>query len=233
MDQLKQAVATAFDNIVASGAIEKAIQEQIGKCVESAIKDQFSSYGDFNKAVKAKVSELVDVNLAEIDLPSYRDLVGKIIRERVGAAMHSNFAEQLGNDLDELLSPAPAEITLEKLLQEFVEARMDAWDADDLRGNPFTLEIDSSRDGYADIYLDKEPRQSRYSCEFQIRVRDGVVWALRIDGKDPRSTLFAGPLFNFEMRLFQMYTARTKLIVKEGASGDDFDTYFPEHGDDY
>jgi hypothetical protein len=234
MDALKNAVAAAFENVVISGTIEQAIETHIAKAVTSAIADQFTYSSDFNKAIKAKVASLIDVNLSGIDLPSYRDLVGKIIQKRVGAAMTEQFTELLDKDISEMLSPAPAEITLENLLAEFVTHRMDQYDADDLRGQEFTLHIQhsDSSDGYADIFIDKERATSKYSCAIRLRTRNGgEVWALTIDGNDIENKLFVGPLFSFEKRLFQMYTAKTKLIFPAGATEDDFDTAYPGYDD--
>lgn len=236
MDQLKQAVAAAFDNVIASGAIEQAIEKKIGETVTSIIEQQLRSYSDFGKALESKVASLIDINLNEIDLPSYRDLVGKVIQQRVGAAMSAQFTEQLGKDLDDLLSPAPAEITLEQLLKEFVEQQMDAYDADEYRGRDFSLYISrsDSNDGYVDVYFDKDGRKSMYSCDFQLRTKNGgEVWGLRVDGVDPKKQLFLGPMFGFEKRLVQLYTARTKLVIPPNAEADDFDASFPENGDDY
>ena len=239
MEELKQAVATAFDNVVASGAIEKAIHEQIGKCVESAIRDQFSTYGDFSKAIKAKVASLVDLNLDEIDLPSYRDLVSNVIKTRVGAVMTTQFTELLDKDISELLEPAPAEITLEQLLKDFVKHQMDQGGAYDLHGQDFTLYIQrsesslSSLSDYVDIYISKESNAGKYSCEIQIGIKgEGEVWKLKVGGKDMKDQLFVGPIFSFEKRLFQMYTAKTRLILPAEACASDYDTTFPYPGED-
>lgn len=235
MNELKEAVSRAFDSVVASGAIEQAIEKQVGEAVTAAIREQFSAYGDFSKAVKAKVATLVGVNLDHIDLPSYRDLVSKIIQARVGAVMTEQFTEKLGRDLDELLAPAPAEITLEALLKEFIESKSDEWNISQLRECEFTLVIDRSENckGYVSIYLDEDADQSKHQCAIHIRMRDGgEVWGLEVGGTDIKSKIFVGPLFNFEKRLFQLYTARTKLILAPDAEADDFETRFHFGSDD-
>lgn len=237
MNELKNAVAAAFDNVVTSGAIEAAIEKQLASTIESAIKEQFSSYGDFSKAIKEKISTLVDVDLAEIDLPSYRDLVGKIIQTRVGAVMNEQFATQLDKDMCELLSPAPATITLEALLEQFVKSKLDY--GDHLRGQPFTLHIErdqsniTSFNSYVDLYMDPDEDTDKYRCAFHIRIKgDGEVWALTVGGNDVKNKIFMGPLFSFEKSLFQMYTGKTKIIIRVDATPDDFETVFPHHGDD-
>lgn len=237
MDALKNAVAQAFDNVVASGAIEAAIEKQLAETIASAIREQFSSYGDFSKAIKAKINTLVDVDLAEIDLPSYRDLVGKIIQQRVGAVMTTQFTEQLDKDMCEMLSPAPATITLEKLLEQFVKSKLEYGES--LRGQAFTLFIDrdtssvTSLGSYVDVYLDPSDGTSKYSCAFHIRIKgDGEVWNLSMGGADVKNKIFLGPMFGFEKSLFQMYTAKTKLIIPSDAQVRDYDTVFPDYNED-
>lgn len=234
MDQLKQAVAAAFDNVVVSGAIEAAIQEQIGKAVTSAIKDQISGYNsEFSKKIDAKIKGLLDVNLDEIDLPSYRQLIADVIKSRVGAVMSAEFTEKLDKDIGELLQPAPVEITLEQLLEEFIESKKDAYNAYELRGNDFTLIIERSEhhSTYVDVYIDEDSGTEKYSCAIQLRLKgDGEVWGVSLGGKDLKDKIFVGPLFNFEKRLFQMYTAKTRLIIPADATEDDYTTTFP-YGD--
>ncbi len=235
MDQLKDAVAAAFDNIVASGAIEAALQEQVGKAITSAIKDQINGYNsEFSKKITERVKALVDVDLDAIDLPSYRQLIADVIVKRVGAVMSTEFTEKLDKDIAALLEPAPAEITLEVLLADFVEVKMDAYNADELRGNEFTLHIERDTNPllasskYVHVYISEDPRTTKYSCDIQLDLRgDGEIWGIKIGGKAIKDQLFVGPLFSFEKRLFQMYTSKTRLIVPADASADDYTTTFP------
>jgi len=233
MEDLKVAVSTAFANVVASGAIEAAIQDQVGKAITSAIKDQISGYNsEFGKKINEKVKTLIDINLDEIDLPSYRQLIGDVIKQRVGAVMSTEFTEKLDKDICELLQPVPAEITLENLLGEFVASKRDAYNVYELSGNDFTLIIERSEraDSYVDIYIDEEPSKQKYSCDIHLRIKgEGEVWAIKLNGDDLKNKIFVGPLYNFEKRLFQMYTTKTRLIIAAGATEDDFDTTFPYH----
>jgi len=236
MDQLKEAVAAAFDKVVASGAIEEAIHKQIGAAVTAGINEHLRDYSDFGKTLKAKIGTLIEIDLDTIDLPSYRQLVGDIIKKRVGAVMSTEFTEKLDKDIAELLEPVPASITLQALLDEFIESKKDAWNAHELRGEKFTLNINRSEncDGYLDVSIDEDPNQARHSsCAIHLRIRgDGEVWALSLGGTDIKNKIFVGPLFNFEKRLFQMYTAKTRLIIDADADVDDFDTTFPYNDND-
>lgn len=228
MKELKDAIAKAFDNVVASGAIELSIEKKLTSTIIESINDQLSIYSEFGKSVKAKVSEAIQVNLDEMDLPSYSDLVGKIIRRQVEASMQSTFATEFEKNVADLLVPAPAEITLEQLLEQFIEHNKDYCGDGRMHGQPFTLLIADESGGYRTVSLDMEPNQKRHQCAIQIGIKeDGSVWRLELGGRDLKEKLFVGPLFNFEKSLFQMHTARTKLIVPAGADPYDYETRFP------
>lgn len=232
MNELKNAVAAAFDNVVASGAIEAAIEKQLATTIESLIKEQFTRHGEFGKALEAKVSQLVQINLAKIDMPSYSDLVGKIIKRQVEASMQGPFAVKLEQNIASLLEVAPAEITLEKLLDSFVEHNKDYCGDGRLWGQPFTLHIeDGGSRGFIDIYLDKEERTPMRDCDIKFSVYDNKVYRIKFGNQDMEKTLFTGAIYNFERKLFQLYTASSKLIVPENAEASDYDTTFPYPGD--
>lgn len=235
MNELKTAIAAAFDNIVASGAIEQTIEKKLGECINSAIESQLRSYSDFGKAIEEKVKQAIGVNLDDMDLPSYADLIGKIVRRQVEAGMQSEATKRLEESIGKLLAPAPAEITLEKLIDNFIEAKIDSR-GDYIRGCDFTLIIDHSvglTAGYKNIFIDEGAHKSTYSCSTQIGVNArGEVYSLKLGGSDVKDQLFIGPLYNFERDLFQLYTAKSKLIVPDDADASDYPTRFPYHGDD-
>lgn len=225
MDDLKSAVSTAFANVVTSGAIEQAIEKQLADTIGSLIKAELREYSDFGKAIKERVQQAVCVNLDRMDLPSYNDLILQIIRRQVDGIMQSEAAAQLESNMAKLLEQAPTEITMEKLIEDFIEANKE-----DKEGQDFTLLIERKY-GATYISLDEEPNKREYDCDFQISVdKDGKVYSLMLGAKDASKTLFMGPFYGFERALFQMYAARTKLILAADAEADDFDTTFP-HAD--
>lgn len=222
MEDLKSAVSTAFANVVASGAIEQAIEKQLADTIGSLIKNELREYGDFGKAIKERVQQAVGVDLKNMDLPSYNDLILQIIHRQVDGIMQSEAAKQLESNMAKLLEQAPAEITLEKLIEQFIEANKE-----DKEGQDFTLLIERKY-GSTYICLDEDAGKSEYSCDFRLAVdKDGKVYSLMLGSKDVAKTLFMGPFYNFERTLFQLYAAKSKVIVPADAEPHDFDTSFP------
>jgi len=227
MQDMTNAVAAAFQNIVASGAIEKAIEENITKTVSSAIKQQLESYSDFGKKLSDHVKSALQVNFDDLGLSGYNDLILKIVRAQVDAHVGSVLAKQVEEQMAKLLQPAPAEIKLSELIKDFIERnKPDGCECDG--SDQITLHIEESRYGSRWIGLDKAEGKSEYQCEirFAVNERDGGIFGLRFDGKEADKTFFVGPIYGFERSLFQMYAAGTKLIV-DGDCVDDFDTYYP------
>lgn len=233
MNELKQAVSTAFEKIVASGAIEQAIEKQLTETIGSIVKDQLRSYSDIGKAIEAQVKE--SLQIGKMDLPSYADLIGKIVRRQVEVGMQNEATRQLEQNIGELLAPAPAEITLDQLIEDFREHQVEL-SGDRIRGDDFTLIIqhsEGSTAGYKHIHIDPDHGTSKYSCAIQIDVTPtGEVYGLKLGGRDLKDQLFAGKLYGFERKLFQLFTAKSKLIVPEGADASDYPTSYPDYGDD-
>lgn len=222
MDDLKSAVQTAFGNVVSSGAIEAAIEKQLASTIASLIQAELREYSDFGKAIKECVQQAVCVNLDRLDLPSYNELILQIIRRQMDAALQSDVVKQLEDNMAKLLVAPPAEITMEALIEAFVEHHKEDKDGDD-----FTLLMERKH-GTTYISLDEDSGKSEYSCDYRLAVdRDGKVYSLTIGTKDVAKTIFTGPFYNFERMLFQLYAAKTKLIIAPDEQAEDFDTSYP------
>ncbi|AOJ07622.1 hypothetical protein [Burkholderia mayonis] len=235
MKELEQAVSTAFANIVAAGAIEKAIEEKLAKTITSVIDEELRSYSTFGERLKEHVKTALQVDFHNLGLPGYNDLILKVIRQQVDAQLNATIATQIEQQMKELLTPAPAEIKLSQLVEEFIkdehtdrQYRSCSCDESD-RITLIVREESGFVSKFCHIYLDKEHGTEPHNCPFQIDVHDGRVYSVQIDRKDPSKTLFVGPMHGFKRRLFQLYAAGTKLIT----DGDEnsINTYYP--GRDY
>lgn len=228
MQELQNVVSTAFANIVASGAIEKAIEAKLEKTITEAIDNELRSYSDFGKAISDGVKRSLQVDFDNLGIPGYNDLILKILRQKLDANLSTALTAGIEEQMAELLAPAPTEITLEDLV--------DALKKDETRhGSPpderITLIVEQdehySSMQFTMVYLDRVAVSDKRSCSHRIHLCDGKILGIHIDRKDADKTLFVGPLFGFEKRLFQMYAAGTKLIV--GDAHDDISRYYPEY----
>nr|WP_231753739.1 hypothetical protein [Burkholderia savannae] len=231
MKELEQAVSTAFSNIVAAGAIEKAIEEKLAKTITSIIDEELRSYSSFGERLKEHVKTALQVDFHNLGLPGYNNLILKVIRQQVDAQLNATIATQIEQQMKELLAPAPAEIKLSQLVEEFIkdehtdrQYRSCSCDESD-RITLIVREESGLVSKFCHIHLDNEHGTESHNCPYQINVHDGRVYSVQIDRKDPSKTLFVGPMHGFKRRLFQLYAAGTKLII----DGDEnsINTYYP------
>ena len=226
MKELKDLVSDAFDKVVASGTIEQAIEKRLTETITSAIGDQLREYSDFGTAIKEQVSRALAVDLTGAGLPTYGHLVTEIIRRRVDATMNGEFAAPLEKDITELLARARAEITIEALIADFIKAYEKGRE-----GNEFTLLIEDEGHGFQYVSLGKEARTDKWSCDFRIGVHNGEVFNLQFGRQDLKNQLFVGPLHGFEKLLFQLFSAKSKLIIPGDVNthSHEYPTSFPYH----
>lgn len=216
MQEMKEAVASAFERLIAVGAIEKAIQERLEKTVTETIREELGSYSDFGKQLKEQVKDALQVDFSKLGIPGYNDFILKIIRRQVEADVSNTIAQHIEKQVTDLLAPAPGEIKLSELVAQFIEAnKPDGYSCSCDDPSRITLNVEESQYGSQWISLDKESGKDRYSCSIRFAVSndDGKIFALRVDGQEIAKTLFVGDMYRFERSIFQMHVAGTKLIV--------------------
>ncbi|WP_186224610.1 hypothetical protein [Burkholderia gladioli] len=230
MKELEQAVSTAFSNIVASGVIERAIEEKLTKTITSVVEHELQGYSEFGKQLSEQVKVAMQVDLTRLGLPSYNDFVLKVVRAKVSALTENAIAQQVEAQLTTLLAPAPAEIKLSELVAQFIKGNEDRYGCSCDAPDRITLHVAGSDYGSRWISLDKDGHKSQYECEIQFAVsdRDGRLFGLRLGKRKVEETLFLDP-HGFERSILQMFHAGTKLVIDREA--DEIDTYYPGRGD--
>lgn len=221
---LQQAALAAVERVFSSDAITQAIEKSIAKTVEDAIKDQLGAYSDFGKELKKKVGEALKLH-GDIDLPSYNDSLLKIVRQSVEGRVNATIQQQVTEQLEGLLETAPESIKFSALVEEFKE-----WAKDQARScscdgeGEVSVLLDESETvtGYRSIFFDAERDQRDYLTKTKRRDKwahsiilntdkEGRVYGLRLSGEDVTKTIFVGPLYGFERRLFQLFSAKTRI----------------------
>lgn len=230
----RKAVIESLDRLVSSEVIDKQIEAALTKAISSVIADVFSTYGEFGKQLKAAVEKSLALN-GELDLPSYNEQILKIIARQVESYTRDTIEKQVAANLTRLLSPPPAEITLEKLVESYKERLRDRARSgcvcygDEHR---IYLKVDRDRDigGYCQISLSEEKPKGTYP-QADIRISatgSGEVYGVFFKSCDVEKQIFAGPFYDFERFVFQMKAAKTKITGIDQAEYIDLD-YSPRH----
>lgn len=228
MKQLQQAVTESFNKIIESRVIEAAIEKKLTETIGAIIDSELRSYSDFGKQLSEHVKSALQVDFSHLGLASYNDIILKMIRRQVDGQIGNVIAAQVEAQMKDLLAPAPAEITLSKLISNFIEfSKSDACSCD--APERISLHVEKSSYGGHWISFDEKPGKTPYQCDYRLGVSDpdGKIFALHLEQRDTRKALFVGPIYGFERSLFQMHVAGTKLIVD--GNEDDIDTSYPGH----
>jgi hypothetical protein len=228
MKQLQQAVTESFNKIIESGVIEKAIEQKLTRTIDDILDVELRSYSTFGKEVSEHVKKALQVDFTFLGLSSYNDIILKLIRRQVDGQIGNILATQVEAQMKDLLAPAPAEITLSKLIADFIEfSKPDTCSCDG--PERISLHVEKSSYGGHLISFDEEPGKASYQCDYQLGVTnpEGKIFSLHLQQRDTRKTIFVGPIYGFERSLFQMHTAGTKLIVD--GNEDDIDTHYPRY----
>jgi hypothetical protein len=211
-------VRSAVVGHLASEKGQGLIRGHVEKLVEASVADAFR-FGETGEAIDKAVKEALAVpeSGGKLCLASYGHTILKVLEVQVANLANESIQKQVVGRTKNLLEPPPAEITLSKLVEEFIEQVKH--DTDDHEGE-ITLHVrGSDTSGFWHIELDSEANTSRGRCEIDIGVYRDEIYHLRFKDEDVEKMMFVGPLFGFERSVFQMRAGKTKIIRDEDNVG--------------
>lgn len=215
MKELEDLILKSFAAMQASGAIEKIVTEQITKTVQEILSNSLRSSSQFGKDLEAAVKEGLKVDFRDIGFAGYNQIILKIVKDKLDASVHRHANEAFAEQLAALLQDPPKEIKLSELFSEFkTRVREDA-SREDIE---ITCEVKTSRGscaGYKSIEFHQE-KDSTYSGKtWSVSVtKDGEVYSISTPYHgDITKRVYLGNHYGFEQRLFQLWAAKSKLIV--------------------
>lgn len=202
MKELEEAITKTFGDMVASGKLTEIIEGHVQKSVDSVFRSFFETYSPFQEALQEYINQNLRVNFEGLGL----------------AAAVFKFAEkQITQGLEYIFEGAPAEIKLSALVAMLEESERQ--DDSQSEGISCHVELDKYTEGYHWIKLDRKRRKSSDECEYSIAVnKQGEGYNIGLPHRgDVTKKLFAGPFYGFDRALFQLYAAKSKLIIDEDA----------------
>lgn len=232
---IETAVHAATANLIASGLIEKKIEETLAKTIESAIAEHLREYSDFGKKIKEKVSEALAVDFDRLTLPTYGASIVALIEQIVKQRADESIATSIKDRLDDMLANPPRLIKLSELVANYVKSVKDEYDRRDADSATCIVHRDPDRlsETFCMVHLapNRVPTHDRYACPVAIhlmRVEKTDEWkviGIRISGKDAsKDPMFALGCDAYERSLYAMYAVGSHVIVDEDA----VDTTYPE-----
>lgn len=199
------------DDGVVSGLIEKAVHNAIVSAL-----DDYNIKSTLEKAIE----EQIKVDLQNLNLPMFGNVICKVVQAKATELMTAE-AQRVGAVVEELMTPAPAKITVSELYERWVEfARDDKGESEGHIDFTFTVKQshpDSSclREWYT-IYADLDHDKNNNDCEYRIDVRDGgKIHRIYSRWGGDSDKLLLGRSYDFSKQLIQMYAAGTLVEVDE------------------
>jgi hypothetical protein len=218
-------VNNSLKKISEGGKVQEIIDKRLENTVESIINDLLNDWSDFGKALKEEVKKKLVINLGELDIATYNTLVLNAVKEKLDKVITIQGVEKIKESMDKMLADVKPEYRLSEIIEEFKEEKRYLHEY----GDQMTLIIEHSDRGYMNIYLDDDEEKGQYSCDFMIRLKEGVVWNIKSSRRDFRKNNEIGALFGIEELLFKIYSTGARVIFDEGEDSDDYDLdYYDE-----
>ncbi|AMO58145.1 hypothetical protein GZ77_20640 [Endozoicomonas montiporae] len=235
MKELQQIINNKIEDMIANGDIKVVIENNIQKAVNEAISNQFRSYGSLTKQLEKELEEGLQISLKDISFETYNQQMLVAVKQKMGAVFASEASSKFMTEMDELLKPAPKEISINELVEVIAESWKtdEPWNSDDLddRASVELVDHDWSHNSYTlKMWKKKEP-SSLYSSRSKISdldlfISDGKIRISHRHSYNP--TCFS----EHEAFVFKLYAAGTKLTGLENFDPDECDLTLKE-GEDY
>lgn len=225
-----------------SDKFSDALQKQVEDTIHEAVKQMFS-YGEIRDSIRAGLKEKVAIDLNAIDFPHINQVVTDLVKKKCHAAFNAPLLEKLAKELDDMFKPAPAEITMQGLIDLWKEDLVDECACDgvenilveitrrdsDKRDNSATIKIwNGGKSTEKSSYYDSKERA--IDPDLHIYVIEGKIRLIHdIMAEKGRNSL-ATNIYNKEAQIFMMYCAGTLIKdLKEYDDGGELDTSVGRH----
>jgi len=218
---IEQTVSETMTELVDSGFVKNTIKAQLEKAIKEVVGDVMRSYGDFGKALEARMKEALGVDFKSIELPNYNQLVANWVREIVDTTLVAEGKKQIEANLAVFFKPLEkTEWRFSEIIEKFKQGLYEDGESGDI-----TLHHSEGHgDSYVDFYFDAEEGCKKYNCDYTLRVNEGGVWAAKIKGSEA-DRMKTPCLFGFDSFIFQLFAMKAKVI-------DDFDDVGTGYGYD-
>lgn len=191
--------------------IEKKVNSRVEKLVVECIDRSFRSYSDTAKQIEEAVSAALKVD--RLDLPSYGDMVARMLKAQVEAVVSPIVSGRLAADMEELLKLAPAEIKLSEIADNMRKEHEEG----DKWGDVISVILEESSYRSRWLYLDDEEHyedRDKNRCQHRLLLgEDGTISGGWIDSKDLTKSSWIGRSYGLGQRLRAFIACNTKIIL--------------------
>lgn len=210
--------------------LEQTFEKHIKKCLDEVVGDLFSWGGPLKKQLKAEVEGKLQLNLKDLDIASYSQIISGIVASKLDEAIHIQGVEKVKTEMDEILKKCKETYTLSEIIDELKkEARGYREDYEIDEDEKVSLHIDD-HGSLVFIRFDEDRDESEYRCKYSLTLRteDNSIHSVKVDGESQDKRMKLGGGSDLTGLLFIMYANGAKVELDQGTDADDYDLYLTE-----
>ena len=225
MKELQTIVNGIVEKMIKDNTIQAIIEKSVQGAITEAIASQFKSYGSITKQIEKAIEDGLKIDTKNIPFESYNEQMLVIIKQRLGDMFKGIAAEKFMSEMDGILAPAPAEISINELVEVIVSfwKTDEPWEADDL-DEQATVDFEENEYGGFSVKMWKQAETlSTYS-----RRKNSADLELYISGKDTKTIRinhhqsYNPTCFDqHEAFIFKLYAAGTVITGLDSFDPDD------------
>jgi 6-pyruvoyl-tetrahydropterin synthase len=214
-----------------SGIVQKTIEENLEKCILSAIKDAINSYQikrDIEKKIETQVAELT----TDIGFTAYNTFISEKIKQITEAELTKDLADKINDTFNKIFINKRESIKLSEICnfyRDYICEDTDSEDKYDLQH--FFASLERSYSTWLTLEFSKEKPKTyekpQIKVIFSLERNDpkkASILSLYIDGKDVTKTLDFRYINKIEAFFINLYYNKT--TVEIDIDEDDIDTSF-------
>jgi hypothetical protein len=225
MEQLGTLVNDIMSEMITSGKIEQIITDNVEKAVKEAFAKMFQSWGDVGKQIENGLKDAIRIDFTGVSLRQYNLMIVEMVKGVAQQHMKNAAESYLIKELDKLLSPAPKEITVQGLLDLYLEGWREEYEGGPERA---TVELEKATYGGYNLKLwnGEKKRSTTYGTannepDLSLYVRSNkTIGIMHGAHRNFGSTNF-GP----DAKAYQLYAAQTVITDIDECSADELETW--------
>ena len=215
---IQELVSKAIQEMDIEKIITEKTQEVIKGTLESIISDTFKSWSDFGKELKEKMSAELKINLKEIKLDEYNQVIIALLKQSLKENATDNlyFKEKIDKLIKQI---AETDIKPEYKLSEIVSLYKEEFNEDAQEDKIEEMYLKVDYDKYSTrIYLDKQEVDYDFKAEvrFYIDNETGKISNLHLEGDVTKGkSIYRNRIYGVDKLLYQIYLLGAKVIIDE------------------
>lgn len=210
--------------------LEQAFEKHIKKCLDEVVGDLFSWGGPLKKQLKAEVEGKLQLNLKDLDIASYSQIISGIVASKLDETIHIQGVEKVKTEMDKILKKCKETYTLSEIIDELKkEAKGYREDYEIDEDEKVSLHIDD-HGSLVFIRFDEDRDESENRCKYSLNLsaEDNSIHSVKVDGESQDKRMKLGGGNDLTGLLFIMYANGAKVELDQGTDADDYDLYLTE-----